>query len=105
MKNRSLRLTLALTTALVAAGSAMAQEKVVHVYNWSDYIDRSILADFTKETGIKVVYDVFDSNELVETKLLAGEPVMMSWCRPGPSSPARSMPACSRNSTSPSCRI
>ena len=72
MKNRSLRLTLALTTALVAAGSAMAQEKVVHVYNWSDYIDESILTDFTKETGIKVVYDVFDSNELVETKLLAG---------------------------------
>ena len=72
MKNRSLRFTLALTTALVAAGSAMAQEKVVHVFNWSDYIDESILTDFTKETGIKVVYDVFDSNELVETKLLAG---------------------------------
>lgn len=70
MKNRSLRFTLALTTALVAAGSAMAQEKVVHVFNWSDYIDESILTDFTKETGIKVVYDVFDSNELVETKLL-----------------------------------
>ncbi|MDP9775344.1 UNVERIFIED_ORG: spermidine/putrescine-binding protein [Rhizobium sp. SORGH_AS 755] len=51
MKNRSLRLTLALTTALVTAGSAMAQEKVVHVYNWSDYIDESILADFTKETA------------------------------------------------------
>ncbi|MDS7596219.1 polyamine ABC transporter substrate-binding protein [Agrobacterium tumefaciens] len=72
MKYRSLRMTLAMTSALVAAGSAMAQEKVVHVYNWSDYIDESILADFTKETGIKVVYDVFDSNELVETKLLAG---------------------------------
>jgi putrescine transport system substrate-binding protein len=52
--------------------SAQAQEKVVNVYNWSDYIDESILADFTKETGIKVVYDVFDSNEILETKLLAG---------------------------------
>ncbi len=72
MNYRSLRMTLAMTSALVAAGSAMAQEKVVHVYNWSDYIDESILTDFTKETGIKVVYDVFDSNELVETKLLAG---------------------------------
>ena len=72
MKNRSLRLTLALTTALVAAGSAMAQEKVVHVYNWSDYIDPVILEDFTKETGIKVVYDVYDGNEVLETKLLAG---------------------------------
>lgn len=46
--------------------------KVVHVYNWSDYIDDSVLADFEKETGIKVVYDVFDSNEVLEAKLLAG---------------------------------
>ena len=58
--------------ALFAAGSAGAQDRVVNVYNWSDYIDESILSDFTKETGIKVVYDVFDSNEIVETKLLAG---------------------------------
>ncbi len=49
-----------------------AQERVVNVYNWSDYIDQSIIADFTKETGIKVVYDVYDSNEILETKLLAG---------------------------------
>ncbi|KRB49758.1 spermidine/putrescine ABC transporter substrate-binding protein [Rhizobium sp. Root708] len=62
-------------TAVVAAFSAapsLAQEKVVNIYNWSDYIDSSILEDFTKETGIKVVYDTFDSNETVETKLLAG---------------------------------
>ncbi|MCB1427220.1 MAG: spermidine/putrescine ABC transporter substrate-binding protein PotF, partial [Notoacmeibacter sp.] len=56
----------------LAAGNAAAQERVVNVYNWSDYIDESILEDFTKETGIKVVYDVFDSNEILETKLLAG---------------------------------
>ncbi|HUG61346.1 MAG TPA: polyamine ABC transporter substrate-binding protein [Methylomirabilota bacterium] len=60
----------ALSVALV--GVAGAQERVVNVYNWSDYIDESVLEDFTKETGIKVVYDVFDSNEIVETKLLAG---------------------------------
>ncbi|MEJ8473637.1 polyamine ABC transporter substrate-binding protein [Roseibium sp. H3510] len=54
------------------AGSALAQDRVVNVYNWSDYIDESILEDFTKETGIKIVYDVFDSNEILETKLLAG---------------------------------
>lgn len=52
--------------------SAGAQEKVVNVYNWSDYIDDSIIQEFTKETGIKVVYDVFDSNDILETKLLAG---------------------------------
>ncbi len=52
--------------------SAQAEDRVVNVYNWSDYIDSSILEEFTKETGIKVVYDVFDSNEVLETKLLAG---------------------------------
>lgn len=57
---------------IAAAGAAGAQERVVNVYNWSDYIDESILEDFTKETGIKVVYDVFDSNEILETKLLSG---------------------------------
>jgi len=56
----------------LAVGPAAAQEKVVNVYNWSDYIDESVLEDFEKETGIKVVYDVFDSNEVLETKLLAG---------------------------------
>jgi putrescine transport system substrate-binding protein len=65
----------ALLTATALLGfivTAHAQERVVNVYNWSDYIDSTILEDFTKETGIKVVYDVFDSNEILETKLLAG---------------------------------
>jgi putrescine transport system substrate-binding protein len=55
------------------AGAAHAQEKVVNVYNWSDYIDPAVLDEFTKETGIKVVYDTYDNNEIVETKLLAGK--------------------------------
>jgi putrescine transport system substrate-binding protein len=50
-----------------------AQERIVHVYNWSDYIDPKVLSDFTRETGIKVVYDTYDSNETLETKLLAGK--------------------------------
>ena len=58
--------------APVAARPAPAAEKVVNVYNWSDYIDPKVLVAFTKETGIKVNYDVFDSNEVLETKLLAG---------------------------------
>ncbi|AZO41348.1 polyamine ABC transporter substrate-binding protein [Mesorhizobium sp. M7D.F.Ca.US.005.01.1.1] len=49
-----------------------AEDRVVNVFNWSDYIDSSIIDDFTKQTGIKVVYDTFDSNEILETKLLAG---------------------------------
>ncbi|WP_026618296.1 putrescine transport system substrate-binding protein [Ensifer sp. WSM1721] len=64
--------TLAAALLAGAATLASAQERVVNVYNWSDYIDESILEEFTKETGIKVVYDVFDSNEILETKLLAG---------------------------------
>ena len=54
------------------AASAVAEDQVVNVYNWSDYIDEQVLEDFTKETGIKVVYDVYDNNDIVETKLLAG---------------------------------
>ena len=63
------------TVALLGFGahSAMAAEdKVVNVYNWSDYIDESILEEFEAETGIRVVYDVYDSNDILETKLLAG---------------------------------
>jgi putrescine transport system substrate-binding protein len=63
----------AMAVVAALAGSAAAQDKVVNVYNWSDYIDESILEDFTKETGIKVKYDVFDSNDILETKLLAGK--------------------------------
>jgi putrescine transport system substrate-binding protein len=57
-----------------AAGSGPggAEEKVLNVYNWSDYIDPQVIEDFQKETGITVRYDVFDSNEVLETKLLTG---------------------------------
>jgi putrescine transport system substrate-binding protein len=54
------------------ACSATAQERVVNIYNWTDYIDPSVLVDFTRETGIKTRYDVFDSLETLEAKLLAG---------------------------------
>jgi len=52
------------------AGAAAAEE--VRVYNWSDYIDEELLTRFEAETGIDLIYDVFDSNELLETKMLAG---------------------------------
>jgi putrescine transport system substrate-binding protein len=58
--------------ATPAADVQTDAEKVVNVYNWSDYIDESVIQDFEKEYGIDVIYDVFDSNEVVETKLLAG---------------------------------
>jgi putrescine transport system substrate-binding protein len=53
-------------------GAGGAEEKVLNVYNWSDYIDLQVIEDFRKETGITVRYDVFDSNEVLETKLLTG---------------------------------
>ena len=64
--------TVAVVTAGVFACSMANAEEVVHVYNWSDYIAEDTLANFEKETGIRVVYDVFDSNEVVEAKLLSG---------------------------------
>jgi putrescine transport system substrate-binding protein len=53
--------------------AAAQDERVVNVYNWSDYIEPKVLDDFTKETGIKIQYDTFDANETLETKLLAGK--------------------------------
>ena len=58
--------------ALLAATPALAQDKVVNVYNWSDYIAEDTIANFEAETGIKVNYDVYDNNEIVDAKLLAG---------------------------------
>ncbi len=72
MRSTIARLAASAVVLAFAAAPSFAQERVVNVYNWSDYIDSSILEEFTKETGIKVVYDTFDSNETVETKLLAG---------------------------------
>lgn len=70
MRFKSLLITTA-AAAVLSAGAAQA-EGVVKIFNWSDYIDEQILEDFTAETGIEVVYDVFDSNEILETRLLAG---------------------------------
>ena len=59
--------------ALLIAAPAHAQQRIVNVYNWSDYIEPSLLDNFTQQTGIKVRYDTFDSNDTLETKLLAGK--------------------------------
>jgi putrescine transport system substrate-binding protein len=52
---------------------ARAGERTVNFYNWSNYVAPGVLEDFTRETGIKVVYDTFDANETLETRLLAGK--------------------------------
>ena len=63
-----------LTAAAVALGLTTVAQAApsVHIYNWTDYIGETTLDDFQKATGIKPVYDVFDSNETLEGKLLAG---------------------------------
>ena len=60
-------------TAAGTPTAALEEEKVLNVYNWSDYIAPDTIAKFEKETGIKVTYDVMDSNETLETKVLAGD--------------------------------
>ena len=62
-----------ITIALLwAFNLTAAEEKVLNVYNWSDYIGEETLKKFTEETGIKVNYDVYDANETLEAKLMAG---------------------------------
>jgi putrescine transport system substrate-binding protein len=65
----------AAVTALLAGGAAHAQEeeKVLNIYNWSDYIADDTIKNFEKETGIKVRYDNFDNNEILHAKLVAGK--------------------------------
>ncbi len=64
--------TFAVVVAASLPGSA-AEEKLLNIYNWSDYIAPDTVAKFEAETGIKVNYDVYDSNEVLEAKLLAGK--------------------------------
>ncbi len=66
------RLIICLMLLLATAASA-AEEKVLNVYNWADYIGPDTLADFERETGIRVNYDIFDATAVVEAKLLAGK--------------------------------
>src|SRR4030088_3265940 len=64
---------LAATAVVLLAAPASAEQRVVNFYNWSNYMAPDVLENFTKETGIKVVYDTFDANETLETRLLAGK--------------------------------
>jgi putrescine transport system substrate-binding protein len=68
-----LALVAAACAALAPAVAQPKRERIVNVYNWSDYIAPRVVEDFTKDTGIKVRYDTFDSNDTLETKLLAGK--------------------------------
>jgi putrescine transport system substrate-binding protein len=73
MRGLALVVALAVAGALAAAPAPAQRERFVNVYNWSDYVAPTVLDAFTKETGIRVRYDTFDSNDTLETKLLAGK--------------------------------
>ncbi|MBZ2168962.1 polyamine ABC transporter substrate-binding protein [Marinobacter sp. F4216] len=64
---------LGLAVASTVASAAIADDRVVRVYNWSDYIAEDTIEKFEAATGIKVTYDVFDSNEVLEAKVLSGQ--------------------------------
>src|SRR5512139_1052920 len=68
-----LRFAVGLAAALMVLSQPAAAERVVNFYNWSNYMAPGVLEDFTRQTGIKVVYDTFDANETLETRLLAGK--------------------------------
>jgi len=62
-----------MTAAFAVPAAAQEEEKILNIYNWSDYIGPDTVANFEKETGIKVRYDNFDSNEILHAKLVAGK--------------------------------
>src|SRR3954466_10135294 len=66
-------IALSLLAAVGFTAPLSSQTRTLNVYNWSDYVEPTVIEAFTKETGIKVRYDTFDANETLETKLLAGK--------------------------------
>ena len=80
------------------------EEKILNIYNWSDYIAPDTIANFEKETGIKVRYDNFDNNEILHAKLVAGKTgydivvPSSNWAK------SRLTVACCKSLTSASCQ-
>ena len=66
------RLCAWLLLCCIAGGAGADEEKVVNVYNWADYIGPTTVKDFERETGIKVNYDIYDTSEVVDAKVMAG---------------------------------
>lgn len=71
MKKLTFTLT-AFAMTLAAATAVQAEKRVLHVYHWSDYVAPDTISNFEQKTGIQVVFDVYDNNEVLEAKLLSG---------------------------------
>ncbi len=75
LKGRTRRwaaLAMGVAAAAVLAGCTGEKQETLRIYNWSDYIDPALIKQFETESGVKVQYDTFDSNEVLETKVLTG---------------------------------
>lgn len=70
-KTKQMLLAAAVGMAVIASAQA-EQQRVLNVYNWSDYVAPNTISNFEKKSGIKVIFDVYDSNEVLEAKLLSG---------------------------------
>ena len=70
-KTKQMLLAAAVGMAVVTSAYA-DQQRVLKVYHWSDYVAPNTISNFEKQSGIKVVFDVYDSNEVLEAKLLSG---------------------------------
>jgi putrescine transport system substrate-binding protein len=73
MTNRALLALLTAGTLCACSPDPRTSEKVVNIYNWSDYIGKDTLAQFERKTGIKVVYDTYDADETLEARMMAGD--------------------------------
>src|SRR5208282_2215722 len=67
------RLLMVASWIVFALSAQAAEPPVLNVYNWAEYLPDGVLAAFEKETGIKVRYDTYDSNEVLNAKLVAGK--------------------------------
>ena len=69
-KTKHILLAAAVGMAVIA--SVQAEQRELNIYHWSDYVAPNTISDFEKQSGIKVIFDVYDSNEVLEAKLLSG---------------------------------
>ena len=72
IKSKILNLACSVAVGSLFANAISAQERVLNVTNWGEYIAEDTISNFENEYGIKVVYDAYDSAEAIDAKLLAG---------------------------------
>jgi putrescine transport system substrate-binding protein len=72
MKKKLVKKVLCSLLLLLPSAGVLAEDKALNIYNWSDYIAKSTIPGFEKQTGVKVKYDVYDSDDTLQAKMLTG---------------------------------